>query len=102
MGDTAIGQRGPAGELDDVLHMGGAHDPRVVDADVEEQLVELDVLLRQRVEQIMKLQSGDREHRLPIKLGVVESIEQMDAARTGSGDADAEATSPFCIGASIE
>ena len=61
---AAAGQRRAAGELDDVLDVRRAHDPRVVDADVHEQLVELDVLLRVGADQVVVLQAGDREHRL--------------------------------------
>jgi hypothetical protein len=49
--DTAIGECGSAGEFDGILHMSGAHDPVVVDADIHEQLIELDVLLSMSVDQ---------------------------------------------------
>ena len=68
MRHAAIGERGPAGERHDILDMRRAHDPRVVDGDVHEKLVELHVLLRVGVEQIVELQAGDGEHRRPSSL----------------------------------
>ncbi len=82
--------------------MGRAHDPVVVDADVDEQLVEFHVLLRVRVDKIVELQAGDGQHGLAVELCVVEAVEEMDAAGPGSGKADAEPAGPFGIGAGHE
>ena len=97
-----MGERGAAGELDHVLHVGRPHDARVVDAHVHEQLVELDVLLRVGVDEIVELQPSDGENRLAIELGVIEPVEQMDAARSGCCETDAEPTRPLGIGAGVE
>ena len=72
--DAAIGQRGAAGQFRDILHVRRAHAARVVYADVLEQLVELHVLLRARVCEIVKLHARDGEHRLPVQFGVVKAI----------------------------
>ena len=64
MRDAALGERGAAGEVDDVLDVRRAHDPRVVDRDIHEQLVELDILLGVRVHQVVELHAGDRQHGL--------------------------------------
>ena len=69
----------------------------VVDAHVHEKLVELDVLLRVRVDQVVELKAGDRQHRLAVELGVVEAVEQMNAARAGGGQADAELAGVFGV-----
>ena len=100
--DAAAGQRGAAGELDHVLHMGRAHDAVVVDADVLKQLVELDILLRQGADQVVVLQARDGEHRLAIELGVVKTVEQVDAAGTGGREAHAQFPGPFGIAAGHE
>jgi hypothetical protein len=39
---------------------------------------------------------------LAVELGVVEPVEQMDAAGTRGGDADAEPTGPFRVSAGVE
>ena len=70
--------------------MGGPHHPRVVDGDVLEDLVEVEVLLGEGVDQIVIMMSGDGEHRLAVHLGVIEAVEQVDAARAGGGETDAE------------
>ena len=36
------------------------------------------------------MHAGDGEHRLAVELGVVKAVEQMDAARAGGRQADAE------------
>ena len=53
-------------------------------------------------EQVVELQAGDGEHRLAVELGVVEAVEQVDAAGPGGGEADAELAGPFGIGAGHE
>ena len=59
----------------DVLHVGRPHDPLVVQGHVHEELVEVDVLLIVRADEVVKGVAGDGEHRLAIELGVVESVE---------------------------
>ena len=98
----AVGERRAARQLDDVLDMGRAHDARVVDGDVHEQLVELDVLLGEGVDQVVVLQPGDRQHRLAVELGVVEAVQQMDAAGARGREADAEPAGELGVGAGRE
>jgi len=88
--DRPVGDRRAAGQVGDIFHMGGPHHPRVVDGDVLVDLVEVEVLLGEGVDQIVIMMSGDREHRLAVHFGVIEAVEQMDAARAGGGQADAE------------
>ena len=102
MRHAAIGERSPAGERHDIGRMGRAHDARVVDGDVHVKLVELHVLLREGVEKVVELEAGDGEHRRLIEFGVIESVQEMDAARPGSRDADPEPPGPFRIGACCE
>ena len=82
MRHAAIGQRGPAGERYDIGRVGSAHDASVVDGDVHVELVQLDVLLRIGLEQIVELQAGDREHRRLIELRVIEPVQEVNAARS--------------------
>jgi hypothetical protein len=96
------GERGSAGELHHVLHMRWPHDARVVDADIGEQLVELDILLGMGVNQVVKLQAGDRQHRGTVELGVVESVEEMNPARPGGCKTDAELAGELGIGTGHE
>src|SRR4051794_33867611 len=42
--------------------------------------------------QVMKGMPRDRQHRLSIALRIVQPVQQMDAARPGSGEADSEAS----------
>ena len=63
-----------------VLDVRQAHHAGAVDRDVHEDAVEIDILLGVRVDQVVEVMPGDGEHRLAIHLGVVQAIEQMDAA----------------------
>jgi hypothetical protein len=99
---AAIGERRPTGELDHVLDMRGTHDPRVVHAHVHEQLVEFDILLGVGMQKIVELQAGYREDRLTVELCVIEAIEKVDAARTGSADADPQLARELGIAAGHE
>src|SRR5437660_3413143 len=74
-----------------------AHDAYVIKGNVDEQLIELHILLRKGVQQVMKLQTRDREYGLAVELGVVETIQQMYAAGTGSDHAYAEFSGKFRI-----
>ena len=102
MGDPPVGKRGSTSQLDGVLDMVRTHDLRVVDADVDEQAVEFDVLLSEGVEQVVKLQAGNRQHRLAVEFRIIETVEQMDAAGARSGEAHTQAPGPLGIGAGIE
>jgi hypothetical protein len=51
--------------------MRGSHDPRVVLRNVHEDLIQLHVLLREGVNQVVVMHTGDRENRLAISFGVV-------------------------------
>lgn len=102
MRHAPIGERGAAGEIDHVLHVLRPHHAAVVDAHIHEQLVELHVLLRERVQQVVKPEARDGEHRLAVELGVVEAVEKMDAAGPRGGNAGAKAARPLGVGASVE
>jgi len=43
------------------------------------------------------LLADDREHRLMIRLGVVQAVEQMDRAGAGSRHADADVATELCV-----
>src|SRR3954447_24868403 len=80
----------------------GPHHADAVGAGVHEQFVEGDILLRVGLEQVVILQAGDRQHWLIIELGVVNSVEQVDSARSRGGDAHAQLAGPFGVSAGCE
>jgi hypothetical protein len=82
VGDAAIRQRWPARKGNNVFDMACAHDSGVVDGNIHEHLIQLDILLSMRLNEIVILQPRDREHRLPVQLRIVKTIQQMQAART--------------------
>jgi hypothetical protein len=84
------GERRPAGEVGDVLHVRWPHDASAVLRDVAEQVICLHVLLRMRRDQIVVGHPGDREHGRLIQLRVVEPVEQMHGAGARGREADAE------------
>ena len=73
--------------LDRFIHhidyMGWPHHSLVIGRHVHKQLVEIDILLIVGADQIVEGMASNREHRLSVTLRVVETIEQVDAARTG-------------------
>src|SRR5579871_261380 len=97
-----VTQCGTARELGDGGDMLGAHNPRVISRHVDEQLVQFHVLLGMRAKQVVMMQPGNGKDRCAIELGIIETVEQMNAARTGSGEAYAEPAGKLGIGARHE
>ena len=79
---AAIEQCRPARQVRDVLDMCRPHDSRVVLRDIHEELVELDVLLREGADEVVKGHPRDRQHRLAVEFRVVQPVQQMNAAGT--------------------
>ena len=88
MSHAAVGKRGAASQINDIFHMGGAHDAFVVNGDIDEQLIQRDILLGVRPNQVVKLQASNSQHGMMVELGIVKAIEQMNPARTGGSQAD--------------
>ena len=95
----ALGERGLDRLVDDVDDVRRPHDALVVRGDVHEQLVEIDVLLVVRADQVVEGVAGDRQHRLAVALGVVQAVQQVDAARARGRQADAEAAGVLGVAA---
>ena len=102
MRDAAIAKRGPAGQVHQVFHVCGTHHSLVEHGDVLEEFVEFHVLLGEGADQIVIVHAGDRQHRLAVQLGVVEAVEQMNAAGAGCAEADAQLAGVFGVGAGHE
>ena len=54
----------------------------------------VDILLSEGVDEIVIRQAGDRDDRGTVDLGIIQAIEQVDAARPCSRQAAAEFTGP--------
>ena len=102
MGDAALLDSRANGEVGNGLHVGAAHHPVVVDGDVDEELVEFDVLLLERSCNVVELHARDGEDRLLVHLGVVQAVEQMNAAGAGGGEANTETARELCVCAGHE
>ena len=85
-----------------VVHVRGAHDALVELGDIHEELVEIDVLLVMRADEIVESVPRDREYRLPIALGIVEPIEQMDASGSRRRETDSEPARVLRVAARCE
>ena len=77
----AAGQRVPDREVDQRRDLRRVGDHHVVLGDVLEQLLQVHLLLVAGAEQRRLLHAGDRQHRRVVELGVVQPVEQVDAAR---------------------
>jgi hypothetical protein len=80
----------PTSEFRNITGMSGAHDALVVNRHVDKQPIERDVLLCVRTNQIMELKASDSQHGLAVQLGVVETVEQVNASRSGCCQTNAE------------
>jgi hypothetical protein len=78
------------------------HDAIVVACDIHEELVEFDVLLLKGPGNVVKLHAGNCKNGLLVHFCVVETVEEMDAARTGRRQANTEPSGEFCVSASHE
>src|SRR6185437_555342 len=97
--DSASRQGSLNGLVHDIIHMRGAHHALVVFADVHEELVQINVLLVMSADQIMKGMASNCQHWLTVALGVVQTIEQVNAAGAGGCQAHAQLAGIFSISA---
>ena len=95
----SIGERGAASQVHHVLQVRGSHDARVVRSHVHEKAVEGDILLGKGVIQIVKGKSGNRQHRLAVELGIIEPVQEMDAARAGGSQTYSQLSRVLGVGA---
>src|SRR5438094_919574 len=92
--------RYPDRPIDQVTNLRGrvAH-VYVLVRDVLEETDQVDLLLIVAAKRDRLLLADDREHRLVIELGVVETVQEVDRARTGGRHADAQLTGELCVAA---
>ena len=102
MRHAAACQRAPAGETRHRCYVALPHDAGVVDRNVHEHAVEVHVLLRVRVDEVVVMVSGDGQNRLAIELGIVEAIQQVQPPGTGGGQTDAEPAGVLRVGTGHE
>src|ERR1700761_3607383 len=81
MSDAPLLDRRPYSEIGYRFHVSAAHHAVVITGDIDEEFIELNILLLEGPCYIIKLHSGDGQYWLLIHLGVVQSVQQMDAAR---------------------
>ena len=89
------GNRGFHGLIDHVAHVRRPHHALVIGGDIAEHLHEIHILLIVGADEIVEGVAGDRENRLAVALGIIESIEEMQPTGTGGGQTDAEASGKF-------
>src|SRR5215475_11548047 len=75
---SMVCKRDSAGQVSNVFDMCRSHDPFVKNGDIHEELVERNVLLSERADEVVKLQSGDCQYRLVVEFGVVEPVQEMN------------------------
>jgi hypothetical protein len=73
-------------------------DHLVILGDVGVELVQIDLLLVTGPQQRGLLHAGDREHRHVVELGVVQAVQQVDPARPGRGQANADLAGRLGVG----
>src|SRR5437588_4439445 len=94
---SVVGKSGSSSQVRDVLYMCRSHNAFVKNGDIHEELVESDILLSQRANEIVKLKSGDRQYWLVIELGIVQTIQKMNPAWPRCGKTDAEFAGELCV-----
>src|SRR5688500_15043439 len=100
--DAAVGKRRAAGQVGDILHVSRPHHSGVVNSNVTEYAIEVHVLLGMRIDEIVKVLSRQRQYRLPIQFGVIETVQQMKTARAGGRNADSQLAGVLGVGAGHE
>ena len=93
---------GATGDVRHVIDVVRSHHARIVNRYIHEHAVEVDVLLPLRVDQIMIVMARNGQHRLPIHFGIIQAIEQMNAARTGSAQTNTQLARVFGVAAGHE
>ncbi len=90
-GHRALGERDPQRAIDHVSQLLGRRDHLAVLArDVLEEREEIDLLLVAAAERGQRLLADDRDDGLVVELRVVEAVQEMDRARAGGRQADAD------------
>ena len=77
--------------------MSRSHDPLVIRSDIHKDLVERHVLLIMRADQVMKGVAGDCQDGLAIEFGVIETVQQMQPARSRRRETDPKFVRKLCI-----
>src|SRR2546423_12316284 len=78
------------------------HHPGVLNGHIHEHAVQVQVLLRMGIDQVVKMMAGDGQHRLAVHLCVIKTVEQMDAAWPRSGQTDTQPARIFGVSAGHE
>jgi hypothetical protein len=99
---ASIGKCCPASQIRNILDVVRTHNACVVCRHIDEKLVQLDVLLAVSVDEVVVLKPRDRQDWLSIQFRVIKTVQQMNAARAGSGEAHPELSSVFRVGARHE
>src|SRR6185437_9822279 len=99
---TVVCERGPAGEICDVFNVSWPHYALIEYRDIHEKLVEFNILLGKRPNEVMELKAGDREHRLVVEPGIIESVQQVNSTWAGRSQADTQLAGEFGITAGHE
>jgi hypothetical protein len=81
MGHAAVRESGATGKIRHLLHVRRPHDAAIVNRDIHEQPIQIDVLLRVSVYEIVVVMAGNRQHRLAVEFRVVKAVEQMNPTR---------------------
>ena len=97
-----IGQRAPACQVRDVLDMIRSHDARVVHGDIHEDFIQLHVLLRIGMNEVVILKAGHGKNGLSVELRIIQAIQQMQTARSRRRETDAELPRVFRVSTSHE
>src|SRR6266496_4220502 len=88
--NAVVSESSSTSQVRNVLYVRGTHDSFIEHSNIYEEFVECHILLRVGSDKVVKLQPGDREYRLIIEFGVVESIQQVYASRARCGDTDSQ------------
>src|ERR1700734_3225582 len=88
--------------IDYVDKVGWTHHSLVVCSDIHIQLVEIDILLIVRADQVVKGMARNSQDRLQVAFGVIKTIQQMNASGTGGCKANSQTASELGVAASGE
>ena len=77
--------------------MSRTHHSLVESGDVHENLVQIDILLVMRANEVMESMAGNRQNGLAVTLRIVEPVQKVNSTRPGCCDTDTQAAGEFGI-----
>src|SRR4051812_35114815 len=102
MRNATPAQGGATREMCDIRNVLRSHHTCRIERHVHKNTIEVDILLRVRIDQVVEMVSGYRQDRLAIEFGIVKAVQKMYSAGTGSRETNPKLAGVFGVPARHE